>query len=188
MIIATIAPNNSLIPFDFVKCLLALKNCDVYFWQGASLPYNRNKCFQYARSKNDDLLFIDSDMVFTPNDVLAMQHRLADGYDIVCGAYAMGTPPYPQAIFKRIVGDYELIKPQTGLYEVGAGGTGFMAISKQVVAQMPADPFDYFQEGEVLHGDDVSFCHRAGQHGFKVWCDQGIKVGHLRLLPIYPND
>jgi hypothetical protein len=41
--------------------------------------------------------------------------------------------------------------------------------------------WDY--RGEVPHtGDDWSFCKKAKEYGYKVWCDPTIKSGHLTLI------
>lgn len=188
MIVAIITPNNAFVPIDWVKCLVEIKNREIIFIHGASLPLNRNKAFDYARKKEDHLLFIDADMTFTVGDVVDIERRILEGYDIVGGAYVMGTEPYPQAIFGRFDEDYDIIEPMGGLQEVDAVGSAFMAINKKVIATFPTPTtaFDYFQEGKILHGDDVSFCHRARELGFQIWCDNDIKIGHIRTKTLFP--
>lgn len=183
MLIATITPNCAYIPFEWVKCILALpQRYSYYAVEGPSLPDNRNRVFDYAKRQADDLLFIDSDIVFTPEDVAKIENYLKNGYDAVTGVYVLGRPPYNPALFKRIAGDYELTLPMSGLNEIGACGGGFLGISKKVIAALPDNPFSNLWEGPVQHGEDVSFCHRLHNAGFKLWCDSSINVGQVRMF------
>ena len=171
--------------FDCVKCWLQLPaKYSYYAAEGPSLPDNRNKVFEYARRQNTDLLFIDSDIVFTPQDVAKMERHLQT-LDAVTGVYVLGRPPYNPALFKRVDNDYELIKPEKGLNEVGACGGGFLGISKHCMQKMPVNPFSNVWEGHIQHGEDVSFCHQLHMAGMKLWCDSSINVGQVRNFHKY---
>lgn len=185
MIIATIVPNNYFAPWDFVKSMLQLSSkYQFYSIEGPSLPDNRNKAFGYAKKQGDDLLFIDSDIIFKPSDVNRIEDLLLSGFDAVTGIYVLGRPPYLPAIFKRIEGDYELVEPKTGLFPIGACGSGFLGISKRVIEKLE-NPFSNVWEGNIQHGEDISFCHVLQQNGFKLWCDSSINVGQIRIIHKY---
>lgn len=184
MIIATIVPNNYNMPFDCVKCWLQLPpRYSYYAVEGPSLPDNRNRVFEYAKKVNDDLLFIDSDIIFKASDVSRIESLLKD-HDAITGVYVLGRPPYPPAIFERIENDYQLMNPQKGLNEIGACGAGFLGISKEVIQSLD-NPFSNTWEGNIQHGEDISFCHRLHEKGFKLWCDSDINVGQVRVFHKY---
>jgi len=182
--IATIVPNDYFAPWDYVRSIFKLKGYDFLTVQGCSLHHNRNGIWQIMK-QGGDLLFIDSDMTFEPEDVAKIEKHL-NTYDIIGGLYMLANGEH--AIFKRIEGDYEFIQPKQGIFEVGAIGTGFLGISSRVIQKLGKEPFNAVQEGSVTHGDDVSFCHRAREAGFKVWCDPSIVLGHIKSQVIKPGD
>lgn len=183
LLIGTIVPNNYFMPFQSVKSFLALGGRYPFtVWEGPDLDFNRNKIFAYAKHAKESLLMIDSDIVFTPEDVQQIERYLDEGFDAVTGLYVVGYPPYPPCVFERIPGDYKLTEPKEGMNEIGACGGGFLGISKRVIEAMPKDPFDNIREGDIFHGEDISFCHRLHENGFKLWCDSNIKVGHIRTI------
>ena len=63
-----------------------------------------------------------------------------------------------------------------------------MGINENVILNMGKDPFDNIREGELFHGEDISFCHRLGERGYKLWADSEIKLGHIRSKVIYGDN
>lgn len=172
-------------PWEAVKCWLKLPKYTVIWTEGPDLDFNRNMIWQkfFPFKSDHHLLMIDSDIIFTPQDVAKIQQHLDSGLDVVTGIYPIGTPPYPPCIFERIKGDYKLTGVKEGLNEIDACGGGFMGINKNVI--MPSNPFDNIREGEIFHGEDISFCHRLREKGYKLWADSSIKLGHIRTQTIY---
>ena len=179
MIIGIITNNNGFVSIDFVKCLLSLRGrYEVTVVEGPDVWANRNRIFNYAKRKGQSLLSIDSDMIFTLENVQKMEKHL-ETHDVVTGLYVLGRPPYPPAIWKRVEGDYELTDVPPAFSEIGACAGGFMGISAKVV-QALEEPFVFLNEGSVQHDADTSFCHRAREAGFKMWIDPHINLGHIR--------
>ncbi len=139
----------------------------------------------------DKILWIDSDITFTPDDVLKAYRS---EYDIVSGAYmlsngevmayeeTMGTP------FK-----YQDIKDATEPIKIQGAGMGFMAVKKGVFETMDRP---WFQAATIekdlndgrgpvqiqMAGEDLSFCHRAIQNGFEIWLDPTIRLIHNKNM------
>jgi len=170
--------------FEAVKCWLKLPFYPTLFQEGPYIDLNRNMVWESAKQMDDHLLFIDSDVVFTSEDVAKIQFHLNTGLDVVSGVYHYGEPPHSPLVFKRIEGDYAQTEVKEGLNEIDACGTGFMGINKNVIKNMPKDPFSYVKEGEITHGEDISFCHRLHERGFKLWMDSTIQIGHIRLMVV----
>ena len=195
MKIATIVPNDYFAPWGFVKSCFKLSG--QYFpikeHQGCLVDKNRNYIWHEMKIENKDapcdLLFIDSDIVFEPEDVATMEENLKY-YDIVTGEYIIKAWDWELGIFEKINGSYEFAKGKEGIFEVEACGGAFLGISHRVINsdKMVKEPFSFMREGDVTHGEDVSFCQRAKEAGFKIFCDSSIKVGHIKQDVIRPGD
>lgn len=178
-------PNNALVSWLFVDSLLAIaREHIVYPVEGTSIADNKNRIFERARKNNEDLLIIDSDMTFRPDQVHAIFEHLKDK-DIITGTTVIGEPPYEPAIFTRTEEDYESIKPEEGVNRVDACGAFFLGVSKDAIKKLPENPFRQIEEGDILHGIDISFCQRATDAGLDIWCDTSLSIGHLRMRGYY---
>ena len=191
MLLAFIAPNNFSWPIEAVKCWFKLPKYDIIWAEGPDLDFNRNMIWRQALNlqvrKPSHLLTIDTDIVFKPEDVFKIEEHLNNGLDAVTGIYPVGQPPYPPCIFERIPGDYKLTTPKEGLNEIGACGAGFMGINKNVILNMVKDPFDNIKEGDIFHGEDITFCHHLRELGYKLWSDSSVVLGHVRTNIIYTD-
>lgn len=192
--IATIVPNNYFAPWDFVHSVLKLPPKYLFKdHQGCLVDKNRNYIWHEMKLDNkenpSDLLFIDSDIVFEPEDVATMERDL-ENYDIVTGQYVIKAWDWSLGIFEKVNGNYEFSKGKEGIFEIEACGGGFLGISKRVIAseKLEKEPFRFIREGDVTHGEDVSFCERAKEAGFKIFCDSSIKVGHMKTEVVRVGD
>lgn len=144
-----------------------------------------------------DLLFIDSDINFEPDDIFRL---LAWGADPKKGIVA-GVPRTRSENKVYIVDlDYdenrELTMNGMGLVRGKRVATAFMLIRREVFEQMiEANPtweykdnrsdrmlpclFDFKLTEEGYMGEDFLFCDRARELGFEVWIDPSIKLGHM---------
>lgn len=185
--IATIVPNNYHVSWEYVRSLFSLtKHYNFLTAQSALVSVNRNSIYEYVKEIGGDLLFIDSDIIFTQADIDKMTEDL-EKYDVVTGVY-VSTEGQP-ALLKRVEGDYELTEMQEGVNKIDACGAGFLAISERIISKFTA-PFEHIDENGVLHGEDISFCHRMAQAGIDIYCDSDIKLGHLKSTVVsvdYPN-
>ncbi len=133
------------------------------------------------------LLFIDSDMRF-PQDMIS--RLLAHDLDIVatnCARRRMPTGPTAQ-VYKEN-GDRELVwtlPESTGLQEVGSVGMGVMLIKAGVFKALSEPwyetPWRSDKRGYI--GEDVFFCKKAREAGFKIWIDHDVskEIGHIGMF------
>lgn len=128
----------------------------------------------------DGVLFVDSDQVF-PNVALniLLDHRKdIIGFPIVAGNY-----PYNPNIRKFENGVYTVYHdyPRDHIFQVDAIGMGFTYISKDVLGVL-VEPYFFHEQTEAgeLIGEDVYFCKKAKENGFKVWCDPTVAIGHIK--------
>ena len=144
-----------------------------------------------------DLLFIDSDINFEPDDVLRL---MAWGSDPKKGIVA--GVPRTRSTDKVYIADLEydangeLTMNGMGLVRATRVATAFMLVRREVfetLAQKHPEwdyddkrsnrrlnaVFDFKVTDEGYMGEDFLFCDRARAEGFEVWIDPTIKLGHM---------
>lgn len=176
-------PHLDMIHADFVHSLTNLtthhKNIMLSYVKGSLVMKARNDIVEGI--KGDWVLFIDSDMTFSPD---SLKKLLAHDVDIVSGLCFRKVPHYEPTIYRQFPGQmkWESIRdyPKNSFFEVDAVGTAFMLVKKRVFDKMPAPWFEYKKN----IGEDLSFCYKAKELGFKVHVDTSVKIGHIATHPI----
>lgn len=181
---------------------------------GPYLDDGRNRCVEAARAMEEEwetLLFIDSDIEFTVQDVidlLTFQSEQPEERPIVGGTYFSsngskfftvayrldkGSPtgPYVSIPIKEIE---EAVETGRDIpVRVDAIGTGFMAIRRELLesfAETWHRPQPWFAElvtelddGTPVHmGEDLTFCARAESMGYPMWLHQGVRLVHYKTV------
>lgn len=139
----------------------------------------------------DKILWIDSDIAFTPDDVIKAYES---PYDITTGAYTLASG--------EVVAYRELFEPGMTMEEVKGlsspikifgAGMGFMAVKSGIFESLSRP---WFQSPTVtvnrrgqnftfpIMGEDLSFCYRANEAGFEVWLDPSIKLIHHKMFKL----
>lgn len=145
----------------------------------------------------DYIMWIDSDQVFNPEQ---FQKLLSHDKDIVSGLYLMASgKQFPCVInwdqeYYQKNGKFYFITPKdiegaTGLIECAYNGMGFMLIKKGVFEKLEYPWFKGIDhdlgEGIVeFSSEDVSFCTRIREKGFKIFVDPTVIVGHEKSVII----
>lgn len=200
----------------FVRSLLQCQQngkprfANVTFIDGDSLITRaRDMCVeQFLRGPHTHLVFIDTDIEFTPQDVDKLAAHLADGHTIVSGLY-----PKKQDALEWVINapdgateDFFTVKEgESPLREIKYAGTGFLAIAREVFIDLAAGPCRdewfwtdngqgdrrqqhvYFPEGVYKYpngnrrrlSEDWYFCELAKQAGHKIMCDVSIRTKHI---------
>ncbi len=176
------------VPAQFAQCLSMLEKvdaCAVSFNVGSLIYSSRNDLAIRAIKMGADYVFwLDSDMVFEP-DVLKRLFERKDKGDIITGAYYRRVPPFSPVLYEKLDFDdkgacswKECETVPQDVFEVAGCGFGCVL--------MPTDIFLDVQSrfGAMFNpingtGEDLSFCWRARQLGFKIVCDPTIPLGHV---------
>lgn len=182
-------PCMDMVAAPFAQSLATLNRegeCLVSFLIGSLIYDSRNTlCKQAITHDCDYVLWFDSDMVFEPDVLQKMLRHMEDGKDIVTGLYFRRRPPFTPVIFSEITFDedergtaigYEDY-PEDELFEVEACGFGCVMVRKEVLLDVLLNYRTWFNP---LYGagEDIAFCVRAKELGYKIWCDPTIKLGH----------
>ena len=179
-------PCMDLVQASFAQSLASLNKvgqCAVAF-NACSLIYDsRNKLAAKAmKDEFDYVLWLDSDMVFSP-DIL--EKLIADDKDMVSGLYFRRTSPYTPVIYKdselkdgRLVWTDYTDYPKGELFKVAGAGFGCVLMKTDMIFDMIGKYGDWFTP-LYFSGEDLSFCYRARELGYEIWCDSRIKCGHM---------
>lgn len=153
------------------------------FFHGYQIDQIRNLIGEWAK-RYDYLFSVDADIVVPPN---ALRNMLAANKDIVSGLYIQRIPnTHTLEVYMDTPGGgctnvpYSMLKDR-GLVEIAACGFGCALIKSVVFRNMKYPHFVY--KSALNHRDtvseDVYFCMKARDSGFKVWVDASIKCNHL---------
>lgn len=142
----------------------------------------------------DQVVMLDSDMIFEPDSILRLQKHLDDGLDFVSGIYFKRKKPVEPVIYNKInlsqneIGYIPSIEPyldypKNQLFEIKACGFGLVMMKTEVIKKvqekfgLPFFPVAGF-------GEDISFCYRMSVLGMKLYCDSSIKAQHIAYYPV----
>jgi len=144
-----------------------------------------------------DLMFIDSDINFEAADIFRLMAWTSDPKKgIVVGV------PRTRSTTKTYIAtldqdeDGQLTMNGMGLVRAKRVATAFMMVRRDVFETLnEAHPewryydersertvpcmFDFMLTEEGYIGEDYLFCDRAREHGFDIWVDPTIKLGHM---------
>lgn len=174
-----IATAESIKTKTFTTILSILKKnprIDVLLEQSCLVHKNRERIVERAIEGNYDyLFFIDSDMCFAPE---VLDRLLSRNKDIIGGNYHRRNIHKETVIKFRENGQFVNKELPEGMFECASLGTGCMLIKVEVLKKMQKPYFDFNYKGEEM-GEDVYFCLKAQDTGYKIYCDNTMDIGHL---------
>ena len=171
--------------------------CQLGMIAGSSVvQWARDEVFDiFVRSDANRLFWIDSDMVWEPQDFMRMV-ALSTVYPVVCAAYPA------KLDLTTFYLHHDKAKPleadERGLLEVWGVGLGFTVIRREVVEALSAAApklYDEIGQREIAEvfrvggvdengrrcrrGEDMAFFSDIRSHGFKVMLDPEVSLGHV---------
>ena len=185
-------PTMDMVPMGFAQSLAMLNKvgeCVVSSVVGSLIYDARNKLAAEAvKLEADYIMWFDSDMIFQADTLERLMKDLDDGRDIVSGLYFRRSAPFSPVAFEKIQiadGDDCEFKDYhgdlTGIHEVEGVGFGCVLMRSDVIFECFSKYGTCFSPiGKV--GEDLSFCWRARELGYKIWLDADVKLGHVGHL------
>ena len=175
------------VPARFAQSLAMLDkvgNCAVAFNIGSLIYESRNQLARQAINMAADYMFwLDSDMTFEPDTLMRLMADMDKG-DIISGLYFRRVPPFSPVLFDKLDisdgcaqwTDFKTVPDAP--FEVGGCGFGCVLLPTKILFDVANKFGDWFSPiGRV--GEDLSFCWRARQCGYKIICDPAIGLGHV---------
>lgn len=176
------------VPAQFAQSLALIQKvdeCAIAFQMGSLIYNSRNNLATMAIQKEVDyVLWLDSDMIFPP-DVLKKMLEDRDKGDIITGIYYRRVSPFKPVLFSKLsiddkgcywegYDDY----PTDRLFDIEGCGFGCVLTPTNVFLNVIAKFDNMFAPiGGV--GEDLSFCWRARECGYKIIADPRIQCGHV---------
>ena len=148
-------------------------------------------------SKEDWLLWIDSDIVLNPNSLQLLWNAAnKNSMPVVSGVYFISYEPEKSlmqpkpSIFKEGRTYYELENihplPHNKVIEIDFAGFGFLLMHKSIISKIRATSPDYslFAEehnvGDNFVSEDIAFFKKLKKSGIKVHAHTGAVVEHMK--------
>ena len=188
-------PSHDYVHADFTRCLMELEKPEGtgFAMITATLVYTArtmiaNKAVEMGF---DQVLWIDADMTFKPDALVRLLKDMDDNdLDMVCGIYFTRKPPVLPSIHSKL--HWEVKKdgwvdtdcrcfmdyPENKLFEIACCGFGFVLTSTRLIKDMNEKYGSPFYPLMGM-GEDTTFCWRATQNGYRIFCDSRVKVGHI---------
>lgn len=162
----------------------------IYMSYDSLVQRARNDIVQLALDQEvDDLVFIDCDVDWTPEDFFKL---LEYDVDVVGGIYPKkgDDEDYPVKALNQ-----NLKFEENGLIEVEGIATGFLRLTRKALQTVSDDSIEYTEshkpkpikmvfditvdeKGELI-SEDIVFCRKWRKLGGKVWLDPSIKLSHV---------
>lgn len=156
----------------------------------------------FLKTDCNALLLVDDDMAFEATALEELRSNESNwGFDMVSAFYTTRSFPPRPLVFRLFGGDrpehiaqgemYQHISPvpDNTVMEIPLTGWGFTLIRRRVIEAM-VDPelgpqrSYYFAYGPGWESDDIPFCRRARELGFRLAVDSSVKVDHIGAIPI----
>lgn len=189
-------PCADLLDVNFVESLTLLQTpegTDIKFVASSLIYDARNKLASMAIENGYDyVMWFDSDMTFEPDLLIRLLDDIKDK-DMVTGLYFNRRPPFRPTVFEecdisqkdreiRVSAVHQKHIPDS-MFEIAACGFGCILVRTSVFKEV------YEKQGLPFSpllglGEDLSFCWRARQQGFKVWCDPKLLCGHTAHIVV----
>ena len=159
-----------------------------YFsWQTSSNV--TGNCNELAKGMQGDWLWlIGDDHVFNPD---LLERLVLHDVDVVVPLCLQRSSPYPHVVYEGE--DFEADEegthilhtslPEDGLTEIYASGQAGMLIKKHVLDAIGEPWFETYGK----QNEDLEFCRKIRNAGFKIHCDTGAHLGHIGQVIVWPH-
>lgn len=181
-------PCMDMVQTPFVCSLVAMQPLngptEITFGANSLIYDTRNQLADKAvREGFDRVLWLDSDMTFSPDLARRLSTRLDEGCEYVSAFYTTRKNPIRPCVFKNFTADPPVMEfyedyPRNSLFEIAGSGFGGVMVSTGLIRRVleaygrPFSPI-------LGVGEDLSFCARARALGARLYCDSSIKMGHI---------
>lgn len=187
-------PSMDQVPAQFTASLAMLRKAEdtSVAFEISSLVYTarNNLAINAVKHDVDFVLWLDSDMQFAPDTLerLYADYKAGKG-DIISGLYFRRVAPFKPVLLSWLEITAEgpfTTEPETipdEPFEVQGCGFGCVLMPTDVLLDVIGkfgNPFDPINGV----GEDLSFCWRARQCGYKIVCDPSIELGHVAHMVI----
>jgi hypothetical protein len=140
----------------------------------------------------DKLLWIDSDIQFSPDHILKLYRS---DKDIITGGYMISNGSV--VVYRKLGGPAFTVAEVNALteeIEIEGTGFGFLCVKQGVFEQLSrpwfqSAPVTFLLEGGEEYtfnmiGEDLSWCRRVLDLGYTIWFDPSVKLTHHKMMKL----
>lgn len=147
-------------------------------------------CNDLARRMQGDWLWlIGDDHVFHPD---LLERLVMHDVDVVVPLCLQRSAPYPHVVYEGEDHDADVegthilhtSMPEEGLFEIYASGQAGMLIKKHVLDEIGEPWFETYGR----QNEDLEFCRKIRNAGFKIHCDASALLGHIAQVIVWPHN
>lgn len=187
-------PAMDFVHVEFMRSILALQNemlhsglvqkLEISVESGTLVYMARDRLARKAVNEGfDRVLWLDSDMVFTPDVVESLTFC---GAPIVSGIAVSRRQPFGSCLFSSLDPVERITGYPREAFEVAACGFACVLTHVEVLKSVFQTYGTAFTPTDKF-GEDVAFCDRARQLGYKIMADPSVRVGHVAHITVYPD-
>lgn len=188
-------PSTDFLHVEFVKSLtnlvLRLREDEIDFtvhFETGTLVYvaRDNIASKAINGGFTHVLWLDSDMVFTDD---FLDSLMFCGKPFVAGIYQSRRKGYHSALFKNLdIDNLERFEEYPhGTFEIAGCGFAGVLIETEILRQVMVNHGTCFLPMK-MYGEDLAFCKRAVDMGYKIYAEPTAVMGHVGHITIYPED
>ena len=188
-------PSTDFLHVEFVKSLtnlvLRLREDEIDFtvhFETGTLVYvaRDNIASKAINGGFTHVLWLDSDMVFTDD---FLDSLMFCGKSFVAGIFQSRRKGYHSALFKNLdIDNLERFEEYPhGTFEIAGCGFAGVLIETEILRQVMVNHGTCFLPMK-MYGEDLAFCKRAVDMGYKIYAEPTAVMGHVGHITIYPED
>ena len=156
-------------------------NRTLYVIPGQPVEVARELCaLNCIRDNVRYLLFLDDDVEVPQDTVRRLLTTLKRNPEAgaVGGVYYQKITPTEPVVYRRNGEGASWDWTPGDIFEVEGIGTGCLLIDCEVFKKIPRPWFQWVEEGGVTLGEDIGFCNKLREAGYKVLCDSNVLCVH----------
>lgn len=157
---------------------------EVFFNSARPVDINRNQIAEHfiEETEHDYILMVDSDVIPPTNVFEMLEDYDEDVFSPVVFSSNDGVP-YPVGMAENAEGQHSMYGKRITeeLVELDSIGTGCIFISREVFEEIekPYFSFEKDEEGDLVYGEDISFCKKVRDAGFDIKMSMEYFAGHM---------
>ena len=191
-------PSLDFVHVDFVECLARLiqrlkddgVDFDVWICKGTLAHVARDKVACKAINEGyTHVLWLDADMIFSPDILDDLRFC---GKDFVTGLACSRRPPFVLCVFNHVSDEkgciaYKMADVPDEAFEIQGCGFACVLISVEILKAVMTRFKTCFLPMKI-YGEDLAFCVRARELGYRIFCEPTVRLGHIGHNAVWPGE
>jgi hypothetical protein len=159
---------------------------------GNDIPQGMNTLIRHMRDTDEWVWIMGDDHAFAPFILMSL---LAHDVDVVVPLCLTRQPPFDPVIYMDWYNEAEGLRekisldefPTGGLVEIHSSGSAGMLVKRHVLEAIGDPWFQRYPDNGKHLAEDLYFCDRVREEGFKIYADLDTKLGHITTSIVWPQ-